>query len=172
LGPILNFPEFDLVCRLGLQPYRARAGRSKSGPSRQTRSNATFRVKIEISGPKLENYNTLTPLNLIDIGIESIFGAYQGKHSRTDYPSGKVTARREQLSETILESSIFSTRGGRAWNGGRLKGPDFGHGSNSILDGPDFGHGVGQLKLDRADGGRARPVGRSGGPNESNESCS
>ena len=61
LRPIFNFPEFDLVCRLGLQPYRARAGRSKSGPSRQTRSNATFRVKIEISGPKLENYNTLTP---------------------------------------------------------------------------------------------------------------
>ena len=47
LRPIFNFTEFDLVCRLGLQPYRARAGRSKSGPSRQTRSNATFRVKLE-----------------------------------------------------------------------------------------------------------------------------
>ena len=72
LRPVINFPEFDLVCRLGLQPYRARAGRSKSGPSRQTRSNATFRVKKEILGPKLENYNTLTPYNLNDIGIESI----------------------------------------------------------------------------------------------------
>ena len=86
MGPIFNFPEFDLVCRLGLQPYRARAGRSKSGPSRQTRSNATFRVKIEISGPKLENHNTLTPLNLNDIGIESIFGRIPRKALENGLP--------------------------------------------------------------------------------------
>ena len=40
--------------------------------SRQRRSNATFRVKKENLGPKLENYNTSTPYNLNDIGIESI----------------------------------------------------------------------------------------------------
>ena len=44
----------------------------KTGPSSYRRSNATFRVKKEYLGPKLENYHTLIPYNLNDIGIESI----------------------------------------------------------------------------------------------------
>ena len=113
---MFNFPEFDLVCRLGLQPYRARAGRSKSGPSRQTRSNATFRVKIEISGPKLENHNTLRPLNLNDIGIESIFGRIPRKALENGLPQpqsepGEQEVRTSTGRRVIAQPSVGELSG-------------------------------------------------------------
>ena len=94
LRPIIKFPEFTPVLTVGPESERARAGLSDSGPTVSTGHRSPFIIYVKISGPNTKIYNTFTPRNLNDIGIESIFDAYQGKHSRTDYPSGKVTARR------------------------------------------------------------------------------